>query len=89
LKKAKAAYAACVNDHPNYTYYDAPERQILEEFGGLPLIDDTAEEKLTWTQIGQLAGRFGIHQMFEFMVTNFNPDWYILLVGAAQSVDQL
>lgn len=69
LKKAKTAYTSCVNvgNLDNLPYHECPERRIIEEFGGMPLINNSASEKLTFTEIGQIAAKFGVFQLFQLL----------------------
>lgn len=82
LKKAKAAYKSCVDRTQlnGLWYYEKPERKIIEKFG-MPLVDNNQLTKINWTQIGEISSWFGIQQMFEFVVKNFTPEDYILIVS--------
>ncbi|RZC39331.1 uncharacterized protein BDFB_004487, partial [Asbolus verrucosus] len=80
LKKAKSAYNTCVD----VNYIDslpAPELQLVDEFGGMPLISSDGIKKFSWSEIGEIVGKTGIHQMFSFTVKNFNPEDYVIIMS--------
>ncbi|XP_044261198.1 uncharacterized protein LOC123009135 [Tribolium madens] len=81
LKKAKTAYKSCLDttNIDRQSHYEKPENLIVKQFG-MPLVDNTTLTKISWTQIGEISRQFGVQQMFEFSVRNFNTEDYVLIM---------
>lgn len=82
LKKVKTAYKACMNPTlKQHQYIDSPELALADRYGGLPLLNpDEPTTPLTWAEIGELTRTFGVHHFFQFIVRNFDPVEFILVV---------
>lgn len=81
LQKAKAAYQSCL-DVEYAERLELPEKALLKNFDGFPLISH-AKNELSWNEIGRVAAEHGISLLFTFSITQnlINANENVILVS--------
>ncbi|XP_030760207.1 neprilysin-11-like [Sitophilus oryzae] len=88
LKKAKAAYTACMQENfMDNQYMKSPEIEIVKKYGGFPIVEESTDGTVEgtlfgWNDIADIAAEFGVNIFFSVSsyYDSFNASATVLMI---------